>query len=227
MSDLSAFCQLPTLSELSKPCHVFSHAFRNSMSNSPEPNGITSEHSSLNSPFPTFESSAPVPQDYTSSFSPSAPVPQEYSSLNSPYSTSESSAPPLTQHISTPPLLQHSSSYSPFHLSIGLPLLQPAQSSNVLLNTPSYSTGPLLPQLTLDSSHDEVKPCIKSICYNKGCLANLIKEAKFVHLPTGVLAILINYLGMAEILTKVGYQDNITDIFFCTTKLHCSSVRGG
>ena len=176
--DLSAFHQLPSLSELSEPHHVFSHSFKNSTSNytpSQDPNGITSKHSSSNSPFSTFESSTPVPQDYTSLFSPSAPVLQEYSLSNSPYSTLESSAPPLTKHISASPLQQHSSSYSPLHLLIGLSLLQPAQGSNVLLDSPSYSTGPLLPQSTSDSGHDEVKPCMKAICYNKGCSDNLIK----------------------------------------------------
>ena len=75
-----------------------------------------------------------------------------------------------------------------------------------------YSSPPLSQHPTFDSTHDEVPPSVRALCHNNGCSDDLIKQAKYVHLHTGVLAILLNYLAIVEILTKLGYQNSVTDI---------------
>ena len=95
----------------------------------------------------------------------------------------------------------------------GPPLTQAMQGSNALLNSPLYSSAPPLPQHpTFNSTHNGVQPSVKAICCNNGCSDDLIKQAEYVHSHTGVLAILLNYLVMVEILTQLGYQDSIMDI---------------
>ena len=112
---------------------------------------------------------------------------------------------------SAPPLPHHSSPYHTFNLSTGPPHPQPVPGSNVSLNS-LYSSPPLSQHPTFDSTHDEVPPSVRAICHNNGCSGDLIEQAKYVHLHTGVLAILLNYLAIVEILTKLGYQNSVTDI---------------